>query len=398
MGIFSTNSRPGLANYTVEAAEGYGGPGAGYKIMVECHQNDMAMFNGLIQLDFNEAYAGINESSIITEGAIGNFFKKLKEFFLKLIEKIKGLVKSFMTKFVAMFVRDNKDLVKKYHKQVVKNLNDNKLKNMSFKAHENFLKGDFSVLANDKIPTSGVLTETYLEIYKYVQYKDFAEKCQKMKEDLFDNDKALEEALGCPLSDFKEEYMDLSLGSIDTFDEYTSSMNTIVEGLLTNGGKTIKTLQNIQKKAESTCRKNLSSIEKAQKEFDKLEKDKMAKLSGTVDGNKFESNAAFSKEDGTALTGLLYQAALVDQTVITTLMTTTIDLCKIQLKEARSVYIKAASFRGVKEDALMDFIDEASNYEVDMIFESPCKSEASDEEIENTINQDVADIADEECK
>lgn len=398
MGIFSTNSRPGLANYTVEAAEGYGGPGAGYKIMVECHQNDMAMFNGLIQLDFNEAYAGINESSIITEGAIGNFFKKLKEFFLKLIEKIKGLVKSFMTKFVAMFVRDGKDLVKKYHKQIIKNLNDGKLKNMSFKAHENFLTANLIV---ESINTSTIYTETYSKAIGLLNRKDakFVDDCQKMREELFDNDKALEERLGGPLADYKEDFFDKSIGTVDTFDEYTSSMNTTIEGMLTNGGKNLKALQALQKKAEIACKKNIDSVQKAENEFFKLEKGKTSSYKDTIDGTSRDSGVnTFTSEQGTALTGLLYQAALADQTYVTNVMTATIDAYKLQLKDCRSAYIKAASFRGVKEDALMDFIDEASNYEVDMIFESPCKSEASDEEIENTINQDVADIADEECK
>ena len=391
MGIFSTNSRPSLAEYEVLAAEGYGGPGAGYKVMVECYQNDMALFNGLIQHDFNEAYAGINESyEVVTEGAVGDFFKKLKEFFLKLIEKIKGIIKSFMTKFIAVFIRDNKELVKKYHKQVVKNLNDNKLKEMPFKAHKGFLGFD---VAKANFVDTGIYEETFKEFYGA---NKTAEQMRDYKEKHFDNNEALLAKLGVSeINEFEKEFVENAIGEVEEFEGYTDAMNTKIEGILTTGANVLKGLKDAQTKAEKVCKKNISLVDKAHKEFIKIDQDKTYDWK-TKSGDT-EITLTRTGETGSALTALLYQAALADQTYMTKFTNVVISTYKTVLKECRATYVKAASFRGVKEDALMGIIDEASNYEVDMVFESAGYVDVvDDEEIENTINQDVADIADEE--
>lgn len=392
MGIFSTNSRPSFAKYEVLAAEGYGGPGAGYKVMVECYQNDMALFNGLIQHDFNEAYAGINESyEVVTEGAVGDFFKKLKEFFLKLIEKIKGIFKSFMTKFLAVFIRDNKELVKKYHKQVVKNLNDGKLKEMPFKAHEGFLYID-DMDTKDIFSDTGIYEETFK---KFSGPNKTAQDMRDYKEKYFDNDEALLAKLGVSeIGEFEEEFVENAIGEVKEFEGYTDSMNSKIEAILTNGAKVLKGLKDAQTKADKLCKRNISLVENAQKKFGEIDKDKTYTWK-TKTGDT-DISLTRTGEVGSALTALLYQAALADQTFVTKLSNVTISTFKTILKECRATYVKAASFRGVKEDALMYVIDEASNYEVDMVFESAGYVDVDDEEIENTINRDVANIADEE--
>lgn len=396
MGIFSQNYRPGFNNYTVEAAEGYGGPGADSKIMLECYQNDMALFEGLIASDFHAAYAAINgsvtESTVITEGAIGDFFKKIKEMFLKLIEKIKGLVKSFMIKFVAVFIRDNKQLVRKYHKQVMANLNDRtkKMDEMTFKAHEYVIREDGSMADFNKLVAEFTKDDTLMED----AYKKRAQfKTSQQINDLRDNveDYAVEKLNQMfdlsinSISELKSALLEDALGEVTEITGYTDSLNRDIETALTNGSKTINALKRGQSKTESMCKKNIKFAEDEQKKADKLKEG--------------ETLYGYDASTASAYTSYFYKLATIDQTWMTAFIGVELEYVKVALKEARSVYIKAAARRAVKEDAvLFDMIDEASNYEVDTMFESEDYKDVPEEEIENDINQVVDDIADERCR
>lgn len=394
MGIFSQNYRPGFNNYTVEAAEGYGGPGADSKIMLECYQNDMALFEGLISNDFRAAYATINgsvtESTVITEGAIGDFFKKIKEMFLRLIEKIKGLVKSFMTKFVAVFIKDNKELVRKYHKQVMGNLNDKtkKMEDMTFKMHKN-------VYELEGVPNISELTGRVPSMFEEIK-KDYAEvtgtveEINKAKDEMEDQlidelNKGFDESSIDSLTQLKQALIKEMIGDVEEFEGYSSSFNTKIETLLTNASTTLRNAKKAQDDAERKCKKNITLAEAEQKKADKLK-----------DG---ETLNGLDASTASAYTGLLYKAATLDQQTVSALMGATLEALKIGLKDCRAVYIKAAARRAVKEDAvLFDMIDEASNYEVDTMFESEDYKDVPEEEVESDINQVVDDIADERCR
>lgn len=390
MGIFSQNYRPGFNNYTVEAAEGYGGPGADSKIMLECYQNDMALFEGLISSDFHAAYAAINgsvtESTVITEGAIGDFFKKIKEMFLKLIEKIKGLVKSFMTKFVAVFIKDNKELVKKYHKQVMANLNDKtkKMNEMTFKMHKNVYESDYINIITIKdfdLLYDKTMKETrgITDAQKFNDMKDTLEE-----ETINDLNKILDENI-TSLSELRASAIKSSLGEEEEFEGYTSKLNTFIEKTLSESSTTLKSAKSAQDEAERKCKKVVNSAESEQKKASNLKNGELLYM--------------YDSTQASAYTALMYKAATLDQQVVTSLMGAQLEALKVALKDCRAVYIKAAARRAVREDALLfDMIDEASNYEVDTMFESEDYKDVPEEEVESDINQVVDDIADERCR
>lgn len=369
MGIFSTNSRVGFGNYTVEAAQGYDGAGAGYRILAECYQNDMALFNGMIEQDFAEAYGYVNESTLIQEGAIANFFNKIKQMFLKLIEKIKGLINSFMTKFMATFIRDNKSLVNKYKKQVASNLRDGRLKDMTFKMHETS-HGDKEGKPKTGDNAKAVAREVAQKVNKIISDNKGTDKApdeiQKYIDNTINSDKFFKDMSGYYEDNFEKDFKQDVLGDMTEYNEYTSGLNDKIQESLVNGSKTIRELNDTKTTTEKLCREAIREIEAFGREVDSLEKD----ATKTYVGNTI-TTTAMNKSTASKLQSAIYQATLMDQKIQTSACTWRIDCVKTMLKEQRSVYIKAASARAVKKEnaVLFDAIDEAVSYDVDTMFE-----------------------------
>jgi len=124
MGIFSTNRYNSVGtDVVIEAAEGYHGEIGAAIAMLEGYQNDMALFNGIIATDFQEACliqegASVEEVYILQEGALNGAWEKLKEFFIALGKKIKGIFKAFIAKLDATFMKDSKKFYDKYKQDI----------------------------------------------------------------------------------------------------------------------------------------------------------------------------------------------------------------------------------------------------------------------------------------
>lgn len=124
MGIFSTNRYNSVdTDVVIEAAEGYHGEIGAAIAMLEGYQNDMALFNGIIATDFQEAClvqegASSEEVYILQEGALKGAWEKLKEFFKKLGEKIKGIFHAFIAKMESYFMKDSKKFYDKYAQEI----------------------------------------------------------------------------------------------------------------------------------------------------------------------------------------------------------------------------------------------------------------------------------------
>lgn len=135
MGVFSRNSLDNLADVQVEAAVGYEDVTGVQVAMIESYQNQMAIFEGAIQNDMHETILSLDESvdesqvQAFSESALGDLVGKIKAFFVKLWEKIKGIFRSFMAKFDSVFMKSNKEFVNKYRKEVFgKDLTNMKVK------------------------------------------------------------------------------------------------------------------------------------------------------------------------------------------------------------------------------------------------------------------------------
>lgn len=383
MGIFSQNIKPSLDGATVEAAVGYGGVDAGARIKLEGYQNDMALFTAIIESDFNAARAthegAVNEATAITEGTVGSIFAKIKDFFKKLWEKLKGMIQSFMVKFVAIFVRDNKELVKKYSKQIEKQFRDSKRKydEMEFKMTEGYYKyltGEFKF---DKLDMAGA-ADAY-------SIKDWMsdDTLDKLKEGIDNNIIGDIKSLGVSiseLSEFKKELDNTFVGEKETYTGYTKALNDSVEKELTNGAKTISAAQQEKKKVDSEMKKLVNKASSAEKEFESMEKgDEKERLIKAANAG--------------------YYAATQLQTVMTDMCSWKLNFLKGALKEIRALYIKAVSRRATNEsaDILDDIIDEAVDFDVESMFEADVEANLNDDDLSAELDS-IDDLTkDEKC-
>ena len=385
MGIFSQNIRPGLYGETVEAAYGYGKADAGAKIKLEGYQNDMALFTAIIESDFNSARAmhegAVNEATLITEGTAANIFIKIKEFFKKLWEKLKGMIQSFMVKFVAVFIRDNKELVKKYHKQIVKQMSDSKRKysEMEFKMTEGYYKyltGEFKPEAIKVAGWADMFSpDDYAEPNKTLE--QLKEKIDKDIIDMVNRDYKINIS---ELNEFKKEMDDKYIGEKESYDGYTSSLNSMIETELTNGSKTIKVAETEKKNVDKEFKNFIKKTEEAQRNADKMdkgdEKDLMVK----------SANASY------------YEATQL-QTAYSEAVSWKLSFLKGALKEIRGLYVKAVSRRATNEsaDILDDIIDEAVDYDVESMFEADVEADLNDDDLSAELDSIDQLSKDEKC-
>lgn len=127
MGVYSLN-RTNLSYYDeseIIADESYNGVAGCYQAMVDMEANNHAIFEETIQRDFLEAsyiHEGRDEDDIyaLQEASIAGIFDRIKAFVKKVWEKIKGIFKNFIAKIHTTIGRDNKALLKKYQKEILK--------------------------------------------------------------------------------------------------------------------------------------------------------------------------------------------------------------------------------------------------------------------------------------
>lgn len=127
MGVYSLN-RTNLSYYDeseIVADESYNGVAGCYQAMIDMEANSHAIFEETIQRDFLEAsyiHEGRDEDDIyaLQEASVAGIFDRIKAFIKKVWEKIKGIFKNFIAKLHTTIGRDNKALLKKYQKEILK--------------------------------------------------------------------------------------------------------------------------------------------------------------------------------------------------------------------------------------------------------------------------------------
>lgn len=127
MGVYSLN-RTNLSYYDeseIIADESYNGVAGCYQAMIDMEANSHAIFEETIQRDFLEAsyiHEGKDEEDIyaLQEASVAGIFDRIKAFVKKVWEKIKGIFKNFIAKIHTTIGRDNKALLKKYQKEILK--------------------------------------------------------------------------------------------------------------------------------------------------------------------------------------------------------------------------------------------------------------------------------------
>lgn len=384
MGLFGRNATSLGGHYDVVANENYRGVDGALVALTEGYVNDQAIFEAVIGQDFAEAYALSEgcELELVTESALSGAFDKLRAFVKKIWEKVKGLIKSFMTKLNGVIIRDNKKFVEKYKKEVTtKNLSKMKYKwcdpnQNAFNTLGNATKDYESQTINqlDKVLIKFVNAEKVNdEIDDGTMEENFLAHFVGSNTDKESFDKDIHEA--CFESESEEE------GLSGT--RVTYLMNTLV-----GSSKAKEAIDNTQKDSDKFFNNLLRSIDKAQSNVQKNIGTGKDSVNGTVDSIKVNDTRTYFKDGGkkanydteAKATKINEQLSLAHRIVslmqscytkgITALMRET----KFEIKQARSVFAKAAAYRATNESMYSDYtyldaVAESAGFDVESSFE-----------------------------
>ena len=382
MGMFSQNRTMLGEDFEIMANESYQGAAGAYRAMTEGFQNSYAVFESCIGLDFMEA-AVVNESAseddyvVVQEAFAGDFFNKIKEFLVKLIEKIKGIVKSFIAKVTGTFCKDGKALVNKYKGDVLKkDLSKMKYKWMKRKeSNKDELNNSELTSAYNQALSNMDTNDVSGSVAKFSkgnQDKGYPidDDLKKLKEDLNDNVQ-LEQDLGkmsgnstCELSEFAKEFHEYLYEDEEECEGFGSDGASLTEIMteLSNGKKSISELEKNQRKHEKDTKELIKTVENAYKQ--------MKSLIPT-------DNATEKKKSAIALVNEKLNTAMTAANQISTVQTKyfacSIDEKKKFLARCKKVFVQAAAYRpkSTNEDTILAVaLGEAAEYEVCEMFDA----------------------------
>ena len=385
MGIFSTNRYGSVdTDVVIEAAEGYHGEIGAAIAMIEGYQNDMALFNGIIMTDFQESAlihegASAEEVYVLQEGALSGAWEKIKQFFKKLGEKIKGIFHAFIAKMDSVFMKDANAFYKKY----IKDINQKKSWK-DFKCKVKPVKVNTGEVALGFDDGNGVKSLS-------IQEGD------KKALDNWDSEIEYEKVVAGYVSklagkgiqnstEFKKEYMETIFDDEEVKDDWNSSDITGgYVGTFLKDKETLKTIEKANKETEKAIKNIIAAIEKEQSDLAKIDRTEYSKIvdgKSTVAGVKRTSSYTSDKEakhvagDGivdrsegsldsySVKVNLTHKKATVIQEVFNAYAAASVEAYKECCAQARRVFAAAVAFSPKNENAeLAAAIGDVAYYE-----------------------------------
>jgi hypothetical protein len=373
MGVYSGN-RTNLNDFDsneIVANESYFGDVASFQMMMESTQNDQAIFDSIITNDFKEA-ASVHEGvelELVTEGA-GEFMDKIKELIKKAWEKIKGMFKSFLTKFNSVIMRDNKAFVEKYKKEVL-------TKNLSK------LKFKYSEPITSASP-AGSLDDTY-KLIRAGLAKVASNDLDKLTEDLDSGDYAdslyAEACSGSDSKTFNKDFHEMNFKDEEEVEGLESGVLSAMIAELTSSAKALTDLEKASKAVDKIFNDTLKEIGKLQNILVKAApfKDDEGAASGTnhvvnKDSKGVEGHVQYTtkgskenKEGSMKRANMSYKIVSIQQTVMTRMSAAILTETKFSIAQSRRVFAQAAAFnaKSIKEDAiLIEAVGDAAQWEI----------------------------------
>lgn len=367
----------------VAVDESYDGLVGIYRMIEESALNEHAIFEHVIACDFAEAYTEngvMTESSLeaINEASMGEIWGKVKEFVKKMWAKILGIIQNLITKIQSVFIRDGKELVKKFEKKVNSNFNGDKLDKMPVK----FMKLNKDDLNKTEVvnivsTNTSKLGAAYINNSKYAgnmdadieagkgdnktEWKDLPEETKEIFKSFTTEklDELKNDALGKILGDNKTT--DSKTFAKDMMETYLTEVNKegltkedidYCKGILENSKEILSTLKREESKAKQQFKNDIKDIEAIEKKYSDRSGKTYSAQAGKARGaatRAIQVNSARSNVLGTAYAGItkVYKKAASD---------------------ARSMWVKAASYGGKAEATLLEAVAEVSDYEVEEMF------------------------------
>lgn len=348
MGVYS-NNRTQLGMYDsneVFTNESYGHQTGLLEMLVDNIKNDQAIFEAVITNDFREAAGLLTESADIINEA-GNFIDKVKEFLKKCWEKVKGIFKSFIVKINNVIIRDNKEFVNKYKREVL----SKDLSKMKYKWAEPTDKF-FGANGGKVISVDELAKETNTR-YMEATLTNSEKELEKIEDDINSGD-LLEKILKNDPDTFDKDFHEACFNDVEIKEGLNTSDLSKIMAMLVNSSDALKGV----KTCETACNKYFNLMFR------------------TIDNTR---NALLKKVPGdnaAALTlkrqNIGYKVIQVSQTANTKIINAVMRETKYHIAQCRRVFAQAAAFnpKSVRENALLiEAVGEAAEYEIMSSFE-----------------------------
>ena len=380
MGVFSRN-RSHLAGFDsseIIANENYVGGVGAMQMVIEGYQNDHALFEAVLGMDFQEV-AALNEGvelEVFTEASISSLFDKIKEFVKKAWEKIKGIFKTFLAKLDGLIMKDNKAFVDKYRRAVTaKDLSRMKYKWADPK------KGSANVIDIDVITLIQISVTTVLNdisSYDESQIKSTQEKMDDS--DYLDNMLSNLVKETTDVKSFAKDYKSILFEDEEKEEGLKSSRLLEIMGVLSER-KIISNLEKLKGEIDKYFTKVLKQIDNISKDItkdatgDKKTFDSTTKSINTSSdtGVKLTYNTKEKAEINFNRVNLMQKYVSTYQTAMNMIVGRSIEEVKFHIAQCRRVFAQAVSYnpKAVKENAiLIEAVGEAAEYELYSLIES----------------------------
>lgn len=355
MGIFSNNRYVG-STVEVGVNENYNSTTACVQAMIENEQNNQIFFEQLIGLDFREAQA-IREGAsleVISEGAIGDFFEKVKQVLKTVCEKIKGVFSAFLARLRGVVMRDNKAFLSKYKGTVLKK----DLSKMKFKWSKpvNFdkitTKKDLSEISSHIVSDmNGVLNKSSKELDKIQENINDGENFEVLAKVYIDT--------ACSAKEFPKEFHDYVFEEVEEMDGVSQEILSEIMNILSND----KLISGIQKQAKAIDKLYNNVLKQLDKATTVIAKDIPSmsdnKRSIDITAREDKSTLSYTKDAGNAdkaMKQAVTCSKIISEAQKFSAMYTneTIKACKFHISQCRKVFAKAVAFnpKSVKESSV----------------------------------------------
>ena len=331
MPIYSRNSVG--SDITVTANENYSFSDMG-RILVECAQNDMLVFNAALKNDFKEN-AAIREGTMVSseltsfrEFSVKEAFSNLKAKLKKLWEKIKGVFRQVYAKLTVWLVRNGKAFVALHRKTLVNKTGLDKVKIPKYLAK----KKDF--WSKNRVD---ILTKDINNYLDHVNAGDFDKNVgteSMSSADAFANIELGKLVSGATVSNFGEEFKKAA------FEEKTDTTWGAIKG---DAGGLEGLFNNITSKSSA-----IKDLKKNEREVDKSIKSVLRML------GKKESEAEKKETGSGAAYKRLSNAVSGYERTMTLLTRSEIQAIKTSVQQDRMVVGKLAAASPNNESALLE--------------------------------------------
>ena len=368
-GYYNTDSE-------IVANESCSGAVGAWSMAEEQEEAQMAMFEAVIGMDFEEAaqkHGLVQESAVeaLNEASAKEVADRIIAAIVAFGEKIKGLIMNLIRKFQALFTTDGKKLVKNHEKAINEKMNRQLLTKIKYKYAE-FTSPSVKVIdAFDRTIGKVIINKT-MSTEKNLEAGDNGRKGSEYVPTAFTTEQLTEykeqflssfTKSKTTVKDFKKDFMETCFGEVEEKEGYTSEMNSKVKEVLMGHKGIIDDLKKEQTATNVTIKDFKNRVVKVQNELDK----RVRELDNDKYTNSHKRSAGFA--------GQVQQLLTAASAVTGTAYTAFADAYKKNYSQCRAIWIKMVGTNGkdmtksVDESAILDeAIMENSYYEVDEIW------------------------------